>query len=239
MLSLGFWLGDVVLNSNEYIKVIGITAALLSFGLINSVSAIIYPESSDDSAGEEIRVDLGPSNTYDIQSAFIFGSKIHASNSVILSNAMTDQVQAYLPPINLAPTSAVYLGYDLGLQGVKNKKDYLYSFTKPADTGFMANTKWHNVNLGAAPGIQVGHSVMIVDPIKWAGSSRDDWMTFGQFNATMNNQDVVGPTKGSRVAELSAGLPVSGNTPDPTTLVFLSLGLVGIGIVRWRKVFVK
>lgn len=240
MLNLGFWFGDGVLNSNEYIKVIGITAALLLFGLINSVSAIVYPESSDDSAVEKISIYPGSPNEHDIQSAFIFGSGDHANNSVILTNTMADQGQAYfIPPINLAPTSALYLGYDLGLQGVKNEKDYLYSFTSPADTGFMANAKWHSVNLRTDPGIQVGHSVMMDYPAEWAISSRDDLMLFSQFNATMDNQAVVDPMKGSRIAGWSSSIPVNRNIPDPTTLVFMSLGLVGVGVVRWRKVFTK
>lgn len=233
MLNLGFWFGDVVFNSNEYIKVIGITAALLLFGLINSVSAIVFPEFSDDRAVEKISIYPGSSNEHDIQSAFTFG----LGNNI---NTTAGQGQAYLiPPINFAPTSALYLGYDLGLQGVKNKKDYLYSFANPADTGFMANTKRHNVNLGTDPGIQVGHSVKIDYPTEWAISSRDDLMTFSQFNATMDNQAVVDSTDGSRIAEWSSSISVSRNIPNPTTLVFLGLGLVGIGVVRWRKVFAK
>lgn len=74
-------------NSNKYIKVIGITAALLLFGLINSVSAIVFSESSDDSAGEKISIYPGSSNERDIQSAFIFGSGDH-------TNTMADQGQA-------------------------------------------------------------------------------------------------------------------------------------------------
>ena len=240
MLNLGFWFGDVVFNSNEYIKVIGITAVLLLFGLINSVSAIVFPESSDDSAVEKISIYPGSSNEHDIQSAFIFGSGNNTNDNVTFSSRMADQGQAYLiSPINLAPTSALYLGYDLGLQGVKNKKDYLYSFANPADTGFMANTKWHNVNLGTDPGIQVGHSVMINYPTEWAISSRDDLMTFSQFNAAMDNQAVVDSTDGSRIAEWSSSISVSRNISGPATLVFLGLGLVGIGVVRWRKVFAK
>ena len=64
-------------------------------------------------------------------------------------------------------------------------------------------------------------------------------MTFSRFNVTMDNQAVVDSTEGSRIAEWSSSIPVSRNTPDPATLVFLGLGLVGIGVVSWRKVFTK
>lgn len=51
------------------------------------------------------------------------------------------------------------------------------------------------------------------------------------------NQAAHDPVKDSIITEWSSGMPISRNVPDPATLVFLGLGLVGIGIMRWRQVF--
>lgn len=174
--------GDVVLNSNEYIKVIGITAALLVFGLINSVSAIVFPESNDIESSAKTSIYPGPANGYDIQSAFTFKSGNNTNFSIIFPGSMAEQGISY-PPVELAPTSALYLGYDLGLQSVANKKGYLYSFT--SDVDFMANIKWHDVNSGTVPATQIGRSVMIDYTNKWAIDGQDDFMTFNHANATM------------------------------------------------------
>ena len=45
-------------DSDKYIKVIGITAVLLLFGLINSVSAIVFAESSGYRARSDFRAPL-------------------------------------------------------------------------------------------------------------------------------------------------------------------------------------
>lgn len=151
-----------MLNSNEYIKVIGITAALLVFGLINSVSTIVFPEFNDNEPSAKISIYPGSASGHDIQSAFTFESGHNANFNVIFPSAIAEQSQAILyPPIALAPTSALYLGYDLGLQSAANKKDYLYSLTSPTDTDFRANIKWHDVNLRAISVTQVGRSEMI------------------------------------------------------------------------------
>lgn len=164
-------------NSNEYIKVISITAALLVFGLINSVSAIVFTELNSFELSEKISIYPGSANEHDIQSAFTFEPGHNANFSVIFPGAMAEQSQAVsYPPIALAPTSALYLGYDLGLQRVKGKRDYLYSFVHPADMDLMAKIQWHSVNSGTILGTRVGHSVMTEYANEWALGSRDDFM---------------------------------------------------------------
>ena len=229
-----------MLNSNKYIKVIGITAALLLFGLINSVSAIVFPVSNVFESSDKISIYPGSSNGHDIQSAFTFESGNNANFSAIFSGTLADQSQATsYPPIELAPASALYLGYDLGLQSVTNKKDYLYSFANPTGTDFMANIKWHDVNSGSVPATRVGRSVMIDYTNEWTVGGRDDFMTFSYVNATMGNHAMHDPATDSIITEWSSGISVSRSVPDPATLVLLGLGMVGIGVVRWRKVFAK
>lgn len=47
------------------------------------------------------------------------------------------------------------------------------------------------------------------------------------------------PATDSIITDWSSGIPVSRSVPDPATLGFFGLGLVGVGVVRWRKVFAK
>ncbi len=227
-----------MLNSNEYIKVIGITAVLLVFGLINSVNAIVFPESNNLESSAKISIYPGSTGGYDIQSAFTFESSNRTNFSIIFPDTMTEQSQAILyPPIELAPTSALYLGYDLGLQSMINKKDYLYSFANPTDTDFMANIR-QDINSKTVPAIWVGRSVMIDYTNEWAAGSRGDFMTLN-VNATTDNRAVPDSATDTIITEWPPGMPVSKSVPDPTTLVFFGLGLAGIGIVRWRKALAK
>lgn len=239
MFKPGFCFGDAVFDNDKYIKVIGITAVLLLFGLINSVSAIVFTEPSGY-ARSDFNIYPGSSNERDIQSAFIFESGNNVNFSVAFADTMTDQGQTYLmPPIGLAPTSALHLGYDLGVQVVKNKKDYLFSFTNPSFTESMVNIKWRDIFSGNAPETWVGHSVMIEYPTEWTVGSQDNFKALSNIVATKSYQVAYDPAKGSRIAEWSPGVPVGGGTSDPATLAFLGLGLIGIGIMRWRKVFSK
>lgn len=111
-------------DNDKYIKVIGITAVLLLFGLINSVSAIVFTESSGQRArSDDFNIYQGAPNGHDIQSAFIFGPGNNINFGVGFNDTITGQSQTYLmPPIGLAPISALHLGYDIGVQVVKNKK---------------------------------------------------------------------------------------------------------------------
>lgn len=227
-------------DSDKYIKVIGITAALLLFGLINSVGAVVFTESNGYGASDAVNIYPGWSNGRDIQSAFIFESGNNINFSVAFTGTMTGQGQAYLiPPVDLAPTSALHLGYGLGVQVAKNKKDDLFPFANPTNTDFMVNIKWRDIYSGNAPETWVGHSVMIDYPTEWTMGSRDNFKTFSHSVATKGYQTAYDPAKGSGIVEWSSGVPISRGIPDPDTLVFMGLGLVGVGIARWRKVFTK
>lgn len=165
MFKSGFF-GDAVFDNDKYIKVIGITAVLLLFGLINSVSAIVFTESSGQRArGDDFNIYQGAPNEHDIQSAFIFGSGNNINFGVDFTGTMTGQGQTYLmPPIGLAPTSALHLGYDIGVQVVKNKKDYLFLFTGSANTDSTVGIKWRDIDSGNASETWIRHSVMIDYP---------------------------------------------------------------------------
>lgn len=76
MFQPGFCFGDAVLDNDKYTKVTGIKAFLLLFGLINSVSAIVFTESSGHGAKNDFNIYPGSSNEGDIQSAFILSREM-------------------------------------------------------------------------------------------------------------------------------------------------------------------
>jgi PEP-CTERM motif len=221
-------------------------AVAFSFiGMASSSSAGVISVVDGYQVNYGISMSPGSSNGSDLQSVFIF--EWNDSNfSATYGGTIAGTGNTYLSHvIDFDPTYALLMGYGLGIPGVGDEKDHLYTITSLAFSYTVGGLKWSEAFPGITPESRVGHNAMI-NLLQGAegGSSTavdalTDWVMTEGYQAAFDPGSefvVLEWTSCELDPDQEKCIPVGGNVPAPATLALFGLGLAGLGWSRRKKV---
>lgn len=213
---------------------------LFSLYLVQNVNASIAPAPGGNyTVSYNINLGIGTSNGNDITDVFIFewdSSNFNVDYPFTINSVGQSVLQH---TISFQPTHALILGYNLGIAGVGDEKDHLFSVTNETFFASVQNKKWSVAFPGVVPGPpRTGHSLMVT-LLKDAASGDTTALTYlKDFVEREATHAAFNPaTNGFRVIEWTAANPIDYNPQPVPSLSVWSLGMLAglVGLIGLRK----
>jgi hypothetical protein len=212
-----------------------LTVAIGLLALGNVATAGVIPVATGYEVSYGISMNPGSSNGNDVKNVFIFEWNDASDFRVGYAFTIAGQGHTYLKhTIDFAPTSALLIGYGLGISGIGDGKDHLFTATSSAFAQAVTGIKWSEAFPGVPPEPRVTHAEMIdllADAAvgdRVALSELTAWVKSEGFSAAFN------PAGAFTVVEWTGGNPIGSSIPEPGSLALIGLGLAGLGFSRRR-----
>ena len=206
---------------------------LVSVGTAVSVSGAAHSAVTSVPGGYQVdypvRLANGTSNGGDIVGVVILewddGGRIHADLPFTVAGRGATTLSHV---VGFPPTSALVLGYGLGISGVGDEKDHVFSLTNPSFAAAVTGRKWSEAFPGVTPDTRVGHNALIGLLQQAAAGDQAALDALVEFVRTEGVRAAFDPADRFRVVEWTIGTPIDpmdlGDAPDSYATLFASNG---------------
>jgi hypothetical protein len=215
-------------------------AAGLLFGLVGGANAgVISVAPGSYEVSYDINLRILPTNGGDILDTFIFEWNDSGDFNVDYRDTIAGQSSTNISHVvDFEPTAAFLIGYGLGVQGVGDGKNHLFTLVNSSFANEVIGLKkWSEAFPGVPPEPRIGHNAMIG---LLADAARSDdlsvrEMALDKITDFVKNEAyraAFDPAGQFRVLEWT--VPI-GDVPAPATLALFGLGLAGLGWSRRKQ----
>ena len=189
----------------------------------------------------DINLGIGSSNGGDIRDTFIFewneSNEFNVDYAFKISAKGTTRISHV---IDFEPTSALLMGYALGIPGVGDEKDHIFTVNSQKFLNQATGLKWSQAFPGVPPDPRIGHNAMINLLKEAAGGSSSALDALQKFVETEGYKAGFDPAGSFRVMEWSVGVPVDKAEAVPTMSAYgLALVCLGVFFLATRRLGIK
>lgn len=206
--------------------------------LASTVTAGVTPASGGYEVSYDIDLRVGSSNGGDIQDTFIIewneGSEFNIDYAYTIAGKGKSSISHI---ISFEPTAALLIGYGLGVPGVGDEKDHLFTLTNSSFAKQATGLKWSQAFPGVPPEPRIGHNAMINLLKDAAAGDSASLDTLKYFVESEGYQAGFDPTGNFRVMEWTVGEPIDRLEPTPVpTMSVWGLGILAglLGFIGFR-----
>jgi PEP-CTERM motif len=216
---------------SQPLSIIG--ATFLLFGIVSTATCAVVPVANGYEVSYGITLHTLPTNGGDIVGTFIFEWNDSGDFNVdypyrIAGRTATDISHV----ISFEPTAALLIGYALGIPGIGDEKDHIFTFVNPSFANDVLGLKWSEAFPGVTPAERIRHDDMVdllSDAAAGDGIALDKLTTFVKGEAYDASFDPAGEFK---ALEWSISVP---DIPEPGTCALLGIGGAGLLVLRRRN----
>ncbi len=193
----------------------------------STATAGVVPVAGGYQVSYEINLGSGTSNGGVIQDTFII--EWNANNDFNIDYAYTIAAKGKTSishTINFEPTTALLIGYGLGIPGIGDEKDHLFTFMNATFARQVIGLKWSQAFPGVPPTPRIGHNAMInlLRDAATGNTSALDTLKF--FVESEGYQAGFDPTGNFSGIEWTIGAPIG----IPTLSIY-GLGITVFGLL--------
>ncbi len=138
---------------------------ILSFailGLTCNADADVTPVPGGYEVSYQIDLSVGTSNDLDILDTFIFEWNENGDFSVDYPYTINNRGRTLINhTIGFKPTAALLMGYGLGIPGIGDEKDHMFTVISSGFANSVIGQKWSQAFPGVPPDPRIGHNAMI------------------------------------------------------------------------------
>ena len=210
------------------------------FGLASIGLAGVIPTAAGYEVSYGINMTPGSSNGSDISNVVLFEWD-NSHFSALSVGSIAGQGNTFIThDIGFAPTSALMIGYGLGIAGIGDEKDHLYTLTSSAFASTVGGLKWSQAFPGVTPDTRVRHERMISLLIDGNLGAISDFVRTEGYVAAFDPAGSFVVLEWSTCPPGFQGVlpncvPVGHSIPEPTSLALIGLGLAGIAYRRSKR----
>jgi len=209
----------------------------------SSANASVVPVSGGYEITYDIKLGIGSSTGGDILNTFIFEWDENNNFNVAYPYTIAGKGRTRIRhTISFEPSAALLMGYSLGIPGVGDEKDHLFTVNSSSFTNQVTGLKWSQAFPGVPPEPRIGHSAMISLLNDAASGDSVALDTLKQFIQTEGYRAGFDPAAGNfRVMEWTTGNPIDYALAVPAVsdygLVIILLGVFLLAARQfWNKV---
>ena len=137
-------------------------AVLLIALLAVNADADVTPVPSGYEVSYQIDLSVGTSNGLDILDTFIFEWNENGDFSVDYPYTINNRGRTLINhTIGFKPTAALLMGYGLGVPGIGDEKDHMFTVISSEFANSVIGQKWSQAFPGVPPDPRIGHNAMI------------------------------------------------------------------------------
>lgn len=137
-------------------------AVMLIALLAVNANADITPVPGGYEVSYQIDLSVGTSNGLDILDTFIFEWNENGDFSVDYPYTINNRGRTLINhTIGFEPTSALLMGYGLGVPGIGDEKDHMFTVISSEFANSVIGQKWSQAFPGVPPDPRIGHNAMI------------------------------------------------------------------------------